>query len=276
MESGSADVLRLFAPDLLVGQIAVVTGGGSGIGYAIARDLAACGADLAIASRDASRLEEAAEKITAQTGRPCLPVKCNVREESNVRHLVATVQESLGPATIVVNNAAATFPVKAENLTRRALGAAIETDVFGTFQITQGFLPDMLENRRGSVLNIAMAHPELGFPGFTHAGAAKAAVVSMTASWAREWGRYGIRVNAIGPGMTPTDGVAVNMLSLQQDASSEAFAAARSAIAMQRLGRVTDISAAAVFLCSPAASWITGVNLPVDGGYRLNRAITDG
>jgi NAD(P)-dependent dehydrogenase (short-subunit alcohol dehydrogenase family) len=257
----------VFNPKTLQGEVAVVTGGGSGIGLAIARDLAACGADVTITSRSAQRLDQAQIAIADQIGELCGAIPCDVRKEADVERLRDYVLHRSGPSTIVVNNAAANFPVRAERMSRRAFDTVLETDLHGTVNVTQAFVGDMITRRHGVVVNITLATPERGFPGFAHCGAAKAAIVSLTASWASEWGRHGVRVNAIGPGPVPTDGVAANMLGTD---SSRAFSGIVDKVPLRRLGTPDDISPTVVFLCSPAGSWITGGNIVVDGGMSLN------
>jgi NAD(P)-dependent dehydrogenase (short-subunit alcohol dehydrogenase family) len=261
------DIHRVFSPKALDGEVAVVTGGGSGIGLAIARDLTACGAEVTITSRSAQRLDGAQVTIAEQTGELCGTMPCDVRKEADVERLRDYVLNRSGPATIVVNNAAANFHARAERMSRRAFDTVLETDLFGTFNVTRAFVPDMISRRHGVVVNVTLAVPERGFPGFSHCGAAKAGIVSLTASWAYEWGRYGVRVNALGPGPIPTDGVAANMLDTD---SSDAFSSIVDKVPLRRLGTPYDISPTVVFLCSPAGSWITGGNIVVDGGLSLN------
>ncbi|MGC4880043.1 SDR family oxidoreductase [Micromonospora sp. DT43] len=259
------DIHQIFSPKALAGEVAVVTGGGSGLGYAIARDFAACGAEVVITSRSAERLEAAELRIAEETGQLCSSLPTDVRNEDEVARLRDFVTNRHGPAGIVVNNAAANFFSRAERMGPRALNTVLDTDLQGTFNVTRAFVPDMLKEQRGTILNVTLPYPERGFPGFSHAGAAKAAIVSMTASWAYEWGRYGIRVVGLAPGPIPTEGVATNML-----ATDDPWAPFVQTIPMRRLGQPFDISAAAVFLCSPAAGWITGTNVIVDGGTYLN------
>ncbi|MFE8944823.1 SDR family oxidoreductase [Streptomyces sp. NPDC007856] len=249
--------------------MAVVTGGGSGLGLAIARDLVACGADVVITSRSAARLEAAELRIAEETGRLCASLPCDVRHDEEVEQLRDYVLSRFGTATIVVNNAAANFHVPAERMTRRAMETVVDIDLLGTFAITRAFVPGMIEMRRGTILSITVPGVDRGFPGFSHAGAAKAGIVSLTASWAREWGRYGIRVNSLAPGPVQTEGVTTNMLGMHAGETNQAFLPQVEGVALQRLGTPEDISSAAVFLCSPAASWVTGVDLAVDGGVML-------
>lgn len=261
-----------YPANLLRSEVAVVTGGGSGLGLAIAEAFLRCGADVVITSRDAERLEVARRELSERTNRQCAAVPCNVREEPDVERLAAMVHDTFGRAGILVNNAAANFPVPAEHLTRRALDAVVSTDLFGTFNVTQALVPAMLEAGSGVILNITLPHPELGFPGFSHCGAAKAAIVSLTASWAAEWGPRGVRVNGLAPGPVPTEGTSSHMLS----AGPGSFEALSEQIPLRRVGTPEDIASAAVFLCSPLAAWITGQNITVDGGLYLKAILPAG
>lgn len=261
----------LFAADLLVGRTAVVTGGATGIGLAIATALAGVGADVVITSRSADRLAAAELAVAEETGRLCASLPCDVREEADLARLRDFVGNRFGPASIVVNNAAANFRVPAERMKRRALTTVLDVDLIGTFGVTTTFLPDLIAAGKGVVLSIVIAGAGRGFPGFAHAGAAKSAIVSLTCSWASEWGRYGIRANSIAPGPVPTPGVTANMLGRDVAGTSDAFAEHLDSVPLGRLGTPRDVADAAVFLCSDAASWITGVNLDVDGGITLNR-----
>jgi NADP-dependent 3-hydroxy acid dehydrogenase YdfG len=171
---------RWFAKDLMAGKVAIVTGGGSGIGLAIAIELAAAGADVVITSRSADRLAQAELAIAEQTGRVCASLPADVRDEDQVAALRDFVAGRYGPATVLVNNAAANFRVAAERMTRRALSSVVETDLFGTVTVTREFFPDMKAAGGGAVLSIVVALADRGFPGFSHAGAAKAAIMSLT------------------------------------------------------------------------------------------------
>lgn len=267
--TGGAD---LFRPDVLAGRVAVVTGGGSGIGLAIAEAFAGVGAHVVLASRSADRLADAERAIAASTGARCASLPCDIREEDDVARLRDYVAARFGPPAILVNNAAANFRMPAARMTRRALETVVNTDLIGTFIVTRTFLPDLIEAPGAVVLSIGVASSERGFPEFSHAGAAKSAIMSLTCSWAREWGPLGIRVNAISPGAVPTSGVTENMMGRPAGEQEEAFASYLGWSAVGRLGVPSDVAAAAVFLCSDAASWITGVNLAVDGGMYLPAA----
>jgi NAD(P)-dependent dehydrogenase (short-subunit alcohol dehydrogenase family) len=260
---------RLFAQDLLAGSVAVVTGGSAGIGLAIVRAFVELGCDVAVASRSEERLAAAAESIAIATGRMCSTFVCDVRDDQAVEELRRQVGLRYGPPTILVNNAAANFAQPAERMTRRAFETVVDIDLVGTFNVTRAFVGDMIERREGAILNIVVPDAERGFPRYSHSGAAKAGIISLTRSWAREWGPHIVRVNAIGPGPVPTEGVAKNMLGLATADVDGAFSKSVERVPLGRLGTPEDIAMASVFLCSPAASWITGVSLNVDGGLNI-------
>lgn len=258
---------RYFAEGLLAGQVSVVTGGSSGIGLAIATSFASLGSDVVIIGRTAEKLDHAASLIEESTRRSCMSLVCDVRDAEAVGTARDRVAERFGPATILVNNAAANFRMAAEKMTGRAFATVLDIDLVGTFNATSAFVGDMLSRSSGVVLNVVVPDAERGFPGYSHAGAAKAGIISLTRSWAREWGGRGVRVNALGPGPVPTEGVAANMLGLRE--SGSAFHDVVDRVPLGRLGTVQDIADAATFLCGPAAAWITGVSLTVDGGLNV-------
>jgi NAD(P)-dependent dehydrogenase (short-subunit alcohol dehydrogenase family) len=259
----------IFAPALLAGDVAVVTGGSAGIGLAIATSFAAHGADVVITSRSADRLGKAAEAVAEATGQRCATVVCDVRDEDDVKRLHDDVYRRYGTVTTVVNNAAANFAMPAERMTGRAFSTVVDVDLLGTFTVTRAFVNDMVDDGGGVILNVVVPDADRGFPGYSHSGAAKAGIISLTRSWAREWGRHGIRVNAIGPGPVPTEGVANNMLGLGEKDHGSAFSDSLGRIPLGRLGTTEDIAMACTFLCSSGAGWITGVSLNVDGGMNV-------
>ncbi|HJD81134.1 SDR family oxidoreductase [Kitasatospora aureofaciens] len=277
LEPSEMTVPSPFSPVLLADRVAVVTGGATGIGLAVACALTEAGASVVIASRSAERLAAAEVEIARRTGRPAWSLPCDVREEDEVARLRDFVRARCGSAAIVVNNAAANFRLPAERMTSRAMRAVLETDLLGTYHVTRAFFDDLKAIGHGSVLSIGIAAAEQGFPGFSHAGAAKTAISSLTASWASEWGPYGIRANCIAPGPIPTKGVWENMLghpsSSEADAGTQAFANLVPAVPLRRLGTPEDVAAAAVFLSSDLAGWITGVTLRMDGGLNLTQCL---
>ncbi len=254
-----------FAPDLLRDQVAVVTGGSAGIGRDIAAQLLRHGARVAIASRQPDRLDEAADALHRETGRTPLTVVCDVRDATAVRALADRVTAELGPADVVVNNAAANFRMPAERMTARAFETVVDIDLVGTFNVTTAFVGPMLERGSGNVVSVVVPDADRGFPNCSHAGAAKAGIVSLTASWAREWGPRGVRANAVAPGPVPTEAVMANVFSA--DGVSQGLV---GGVPLGRLGTGTDIAHAVLFLASEAATWITGTTLVVDGGQSTN------
>ena len=248
----------VFAPNLLQDRVAVVTGGGSGFGLEITRLMLRYGARVAIASRQGDRLERAAEDLRRGVGRAPLPVVCDVREPQAVQAMADRVTAEYGAPDIVVNNAAGNFRMPAERMTLRAFQTVVDIDLIGTFNVTKAFVGAMLERGSGSIVNIVVPAPSRGFPWFSHAGAAKAGVESLTASWAREWGPRGVRVNAVAPGLVRTDGVQANMLP-GGEAEPDHPPLARN-------GTATDVANAVVFLASDASAWVTGTTVTVDGG----------
>ncbi|MER7274895.1 SDR family oxidoreductase [Dactylosporangium sp. NPDC000244] len=251
-----------FAPDLLHGQVAIVTGGGSGLGRGIALGLAAVGAAVAVTGRRQARLDEVAAEITGAGGRAAA-IPCDIRDPEAVEAMVAAAEAALGPAGILVNNAGATFTAPAETLSPNAFRSVVETDAFGTFYACQSAGRRWIERGSGgAILNITSTSPMTGNPGRIHGGVGKAGVDSLTKSLAVEWGRHGIRVNALAPGYTPTAGV--------DKATGASAVGLEAGVPLGRVGTVRDIAWPAVFLVSPIAAFVNGAVLVVDGGKWLS------
>ena len=250
-----------FQSHLLEGRTALVTGGGTGICRGIALELARYGCDVAITSRSSEHLDPTAAEIRA-TGRRAVAVAADVRDPTAVQGVVAKTVEELGGLDILVNGAAGNFLCLAENLSPNGFGAVVDIDLKGTFHCAKAALPH-LRRRRGVMLNISATLHYQGTPAQLHVASAKAGVDALTRVLAVEWGPYGIRVNGIAPGpIADTEGVR----RLLDDAAKTR---AEQTTPLQRLGLVKDVSDAALFLCSDAASYITGHTLVVDGGLWL-------
>lgn len=251
-----------FQLDLLAGRTALVTGGGTGICRGLALALAAHGCDVAITSRSAEHLEPAVEEIRG-TGRRAVAVAADVRDPVAVAAAVTRAVDALGGLDILVNGAAGNFLCLAENLSPNGFGAVVDIDLKGTFHCSKAALPH-LKQGGGVVLNISATLHYLGTPAQLHVASAKAGVDALTRVLAVEWGGYGIRVNGIAPGpIADTEGVR----RLLDDAAKRR---AEETTPLRRLGLIKDVSDAALFLCSQAASFITGVTLVVDGGLWLS------
>lgn len=268
---------EIFRPDLLEDRAALVTGGGSGIGLGISGALAALGARVAIASRSLERLEEAARDLEDRHGGRVLPLTTNVREPDTVAETVERAAGELGGLDILVNNAAGNFYCDAEELSPGGWRAVVETDLDGTFYTTRAAHPFLRESDHARVISISMTLHYRGWPGMAHATAAKAGVDALTRTLALEWADDGIRVNAVAPGPTPTEGVRKAFEDpgegvpdlFARAAGMEAFA--RAAIPLRRMGTPEEIGNVVAFLASPAGDWITGSVFVVDGGEWLQK-----
>lgn len=250
-----------FQPDMLVGKTALVTGGGTGICRGIALALAAHGCDVAITSRKAEHLEPTAREIET-CGRRALSVVADVRDPAAVETAVDRTLDELGRLDILVNGAAGNFLCLAENLSPNGFGTVVDIDLKGTFHMSKAALPH-LKASGGVVLNISATLHYLGTAAQLHVSAAKAGIDALTRVLAVEWGQYGIRVNGIAPGpVADTEGV-------KRLLTGSAREHARRSTPLGRLGAIRDVSNAALFICSEAASFITGVTLVVDGGLWL-------
>jgi peroxisomal 2,4-dienoyl-CoA reductase len=252
----------IFADGVLKGHVALVTGGGTGITGGIARAFAEAGASVALVSRKMEHLQPAADAINANGGK-AIPVVADVRQPEAVESAVAQTVEAFGKIDIVVNGAAGNFLCKAEELSPNGFGTVVDIDLKGTFNVCRAAFAQLKEHR-GQILNISATLHYLGTPMQLHVSAAKAGVDALTRNLAVEWGRYGIRVNAIAPGpIEDTEG-------MQRLVPEAMKAQLKKLVPIGRFGRIADIEKAAVFICSDAASFINGVVLVVDGGHWLS------
>jgi len=257
-----------FAPDLLEGQTAVVTGGGSGLGRVIAEALARAGADLLLAARRIERCEIAAKEIHAATGRRVEAAFVNIRERDTVEALDARAHELFGHVDILVNNAGGQFPQAARDFKPKGWQAVIDTNLTGTWNMTQVFGNRMLEAAGGVITNV-IAVVGRGFPGIAHTAAARAGVLELTRTLAYEWGPK-LRVNCVAPGPVSTEAF--------QTTYDPDIARVFEGIPLARFGTREEIANAVVFISSPAASYVTGEVLFVAGGqqnYGRNQALFD-
>jgi NAD(P)-dependent dehydrogenase (short-subunit alcohol dehydrogenase family) len=250
--------------DLLKGRVALVTGGGSGLGLAMSKRFAELGARVAITGRRQEKLEAAAAEIDG-TGERVFTHAGDVREFEEVEATVAAAEEALGPIDILVNNAAGNFLAPTEDLSPRAFDAVVRTVLNGTFHATLAVGRRMIERGEGgSILNIATTYAWTGSAFVVPSAAAKAGVLAMTRSLAVEWATYGVRVNAIAPGPFPTEGAWQALMP-----TPEVEAEAKARIPMGRFGEHHELANLAAFLVSEAAPFINGECVTIDGGEWL-------
>jgi citronellol/citronellal dehydrogenase len=248
-----------FAPDLLAGRTAIVTGGGTGLGRAIAEGLSAAGASVVIAARRRDPLDVAATEITALTGNPVEVDLVDIRDRDTVEALAERHR-----IDILVNNAGGQFPQKARDFSANGWRSVIDLNLNGTWTMTQVFGDQMLDGDGGTIVQI-VALVGRGMPGIAHSSAARAGVVELSRTLAFEWGPK-VRVNCVAPGAFRTDG--------WQATYDEGVGNDMSGVPLPYPGRPGDVANAAVFLASPAAAYITGVCLHVDGGMILQGPIS--
>jgi citronellol/citronellal dehydrogenase len=251
-----------FAPGLFEGRVALVTGGGTGIGLAIARRIAALGGKVAIASRKQENLD-AGCKALAEVA-PAANVfarTCDTREVAQVDALVDATKEKFGRVDVLINNAGGQFPTAAENLSPRGWEAVVRNNLNGTWFVTHAVATKcMIPQKSGRIVNI-IAQMWRGFPGMVHTGAARAGVDNMTKTLAVEWARFGMRINAIAPGVIKSSGTDQYPEFLLQRAID--------ATPVRRTGTPDEVARLAVMLASDQLDFVTGETWYIDGGQKL-------
>jgi peroxisomal 2,4-dienoyl-CoA reductase len=253
--------LDVFRDGVLAGHVALVTGGGTGICRGIAEAYARFGADVCIVSRKADVLARTADEIKAATGRDVLGVAMDVRQPDAIADAVRQTVERFGKLDTLVNGAAGNFLAPAAGLSPNGFKTVVEIDLVGTFNASRAAFESLKASGDGLVLNISATLHYHGTPLQIHASAAKAGVDAVTRNLAVEWGQFGIRACGIAPGpIGDTEG-------MRRLAPGDIEKRAKAGIPAGRFGTIAEIAAAAVFLRSPAAAYVTGHVMVVDGGH---------
>jgi len=254
----SAGYRSIFAPGLLAGQTLIVTGGGSGIGRCTAHELAHLGAHVVLVGRNPEKLQATAAEIAADGGSASTQV-CDIRQEDAVRAMVAEVLARCGRVHGLVNNAGGQFISPLSRISARGWQAVIDTNLTGGFLVARECFTQCLQGQGGAIVNI-VADMWGSMPGMGHSGAARAGMVSFTETAALEWAQAGVRVNAVAPGYIASSG-----MDHYPPEAGDMLRQMRQTVPLGRFGTEAETSAAIVFLLSPAASFISGTVLRVDG-----------
>jgi len=250
------------------GRVGIITGGGTGIGLAMAQELARLGAKVILASRSEEHLAPAAEGIRSETGRADAAHfhTLDIRDPAAVEEMVGKAEGDHGPLDFLINNAAGNFIVRAEDLSVNGWNAVIGIVLNGTFYCSSAVGRRMIEAKRpGSILNVIANYAWTGGAGVIHSASAKAGVLAMTQTLAVEWARHGIRVNAIAPGPVDTKGASARLFP-----DPRIIEGIRKTIPLRRFATLEEIAQAASYLLSDFASFVTGESFVIDGGQWLS------
>jgi len=252
---------NIFRPGLLRGRTAVISGGGTGIGLAIARQLGQLGARVAICARDMAQLQAASAALDGE-GIVSRPFFVNIRDENTVAALFAELAAADWQPDILINNAGGQFASPALEISPNGFRAVVDLNLTGSWLMSAAFARQFVAagKTEGAIVSIVLAQAS-GIPGMVHAAAARSGVANMMKTLAYEWGPLGITANAVAPGVVDTEALA------RYDPASLASTAARLPIA--RMAGREEVAQAVAYLASPAARFITGITLQIDGGEHL-------
>lgn len=257
-----------FSSDTLADSHIVVTGGGTGLGFAMAKRFAQLGAKVTMNGRREEKLAAAVAEIESAGG-TAAGITCNVRDPESVETFFTKAEEAQGPVTGLVNNAAANFLSDTATLSPNGFDSIVQTNLYGSFYCTQACGRRWLEQKiPGAVVSIATTYTDCGSAFVVPSAVSKAGIITMMKSLAAEWGPYGIRLNAISPGPVPTDGAWDRLVP--DPSMEEQF---KQRIALRRFGEPREVADLAVYLLSDLSGFITGENICLDGGEHLSSGL---
>lgn len=260
---GYRSILR---SDCFAGEVHVVTGGGSGIGRCVAHELASLGAHVVITGRRQDKLDRVAAEI-AEDGGSAETIAFDIRDEEAVKQAIAGVVERKGRIHGLVNNAGGQFPAPMASISKKGFEAVVSNNLTGGFLVMREAYVRSMQHHGGAIVNMA-ADMWRGMPGMAHSGAARAGMVNLTRSAAYEWAHAGVRVNAVAPGWIASSG-----MDTYGGMTRALIPQLKKHVPLGRIGMEAEVSAVICFLLSPAASFVTGVTVPIDGGAPLGTAL---
>ena len=253
---------RRYAPDLMAGQVALVTGSGSGMGRATALEMASCGARMVLFARREEPLEETAEMIRAAGGEAFV-VPGDTRDEDSIETAMGRIKDHYGQLDVLVNNAGGQYIAAARDITNKGFEAVIRNNLIGSWQMTRAVADHFMYDNGGSIVFVTAISARTALTGFTHTVAARAGVTGMMKTLAAEWGEYGIRLNCVAPGTIKTD--ALGRYPIPPDRWKEL-----NRSVLNRMGAAEDIAGTIIFLASRLGGFVTGEDIYVDGGETLH------
>lgn len=258
----------VFNPDVFAGKVVIVTGGGSGIGRCTAHELAALGAQVIITGRKQEKLDSVVEEITHDGGKVHALV-CDIRNEEQVRETIATVIREFGRLDGLVNNAGGQFPAPLSMISGNGFEAVVRNNLQGTFLMMREAYNQWMADHGGSIVNMT-ADMWGGMPGMGHSGAARSGVDNLTKTAAVEWAQSGVRVNAVAPGWIMSSG-----MDTYQGAFRALIPKLADKVPLKRMGTESEVSGVTCFLLSPAAAFVSGMTIRIDGAASLGTRLFD-
>eukprot|EP00096_Caligus_rogercresseyi_P013616 TRINITY_DN6245_c0_g1_i1.p1 TRINITY_DN6245_c0_g1~~TRINITY_DN6245_c0_g1_i1.p1 ORF type:complete len:276 (-),score=25.96 TRINITY_DN6245_c0_g1_i1:18-845(-) len=253
--------MSVFRPGLYAGKVALITGGGTGIGKAITKELLSLGCNVGIASRNIDKLKKTQDELSGKFPGTIKCFPCNIRKEDDARSTIEWISSEFGALNFLVNNGGGQFPSPVADMSLKGWNAVIDTNLNGTYLMSREAYNQVFKTSGGSIVNI-IAQTQRGFPMMGHTGAARAGVENLTKTLALEWAQNGVRVNSVAPGpvFSPT---------ASDNYAYDLFSAVKTNLPTKRCGTPEEVSSSVCFLLSPGASFISGATLMVDGGSVL-------